>query len=195
MSQFDKSSNLLLLYLISALVNFSCEFGKIITRYEPIPARPIFTLNQLMWTGSKYWTYMTSRFIIKTLFNIINTTKCGFRIVKSSTILKNNSKNVIYWRKIHLVDIQSENPERYIMMQPISILRFLLTKWEVCLCKLLIRWHIQSTHYLIIINDTIFYIENTNYFNKNSQSHIKVKVPLPTFVYPNNPISHILSPQ
>ena len=32
---------------------------------------------------------------LNTLFKIINTTKSGFRIIKSATILKNNSKNVI----------------------------------------------------------------------------------------------------
>ena len=42
--------------------------------------------------------------------NIINKTKNGFQIVKSATILKNNFKNVIYWLKIHEVDIQSESP-------------------------------------------------------------------------------------
>ena len=44
---------------------------------------------------------------LNTLFiKIINTAKSGFRIVKSATILKNNLENVIYWRKVHLVDIQ-----------------------------------------------------------------------------------------
>ena len=47
---------------------------------------------------------------LKTLFKIINTTKTGLRIVKSAIIFKNNSKNLIYWRKIHLLDIQSESP-------------------------------------------------------------------------------------
>ena len=37
---------------------------------------------------------------LNTLLKIINTTKSGFRIMKSATILKNSSKNVIYWRKI-----------------------------------------------------------------------------------------------
>ena len=51
---------------------------------------------------------MTASFIINTLFKTIN--KSGFRIINSATVLKNNSKNVIYCRKIHLVDIQSESP-------------------------------------------------------------------------------------
>ena len=34
----------------------------------------------------------------------------------------------------------------------------------------------EYMRYLIIINKAI-YMENANYFNKNSQSHIKVKVP------------------
>ena len=32
---------------------------------------------------------------LNTLFKIINTTKSAFRIIKSETILKDNSKNVI----------------------------------------------------------------------------------------------------
>ena len=35
-------------------------------------------------------------------------------------------------------------------------------------------------------------MENTKYFNKNSQSHIKIKVPLSTFCYLYSPTSHIL---
>ena len=31
-------------------------------------------------------------------------------------------------------------------------------------------------------------MENTNYFNKNNQSHIKVKVPLPNFFTPIVPL-------
>ena len=175
------------------------------------------------------------RFITKTLFKIINTTKSGFQIVKSATILKNNSKNVIYWRKIHLVDIQGEsllvnltmacwtdihtmyahdeqseisgflkkshqyfsvwrnhtniqvfdtnisvvgksvlklmnyvfylilkspssyydNPERYIMMQPTHII--CTVPGDKMRSKLLIKWYVEITHYLIIINKTILY--------------------------------------
>ena len=49
---------------------------------------------------------------------------------------------------------------------------------------------------MLLLNTKPCYMGNTNYFNKNSQSHIKVKVPhfftpivpLPTFVYPIVPL-------
>ena len=38
-------------------------------------------------------------------------------------------------------------------------------------------------------------MENKNYLNKNSQSHIKVKVPLPTFFTPIVPLSTFFTPK
>ena len=39
MSDFEQCSNRLQLYLISILVNFSCELGQIMTRYDLLGAR------------------------------------------------------------------------------------------------------------------------------------------------------------
>ena len=60
-----------------------------------------------------------------------------------------------------------------------------ISMYGSCLCKLLIRWYMQGTLYLIIINKTILY---GKHFNKNSQSHSKVKVPLPHLFTPIVPL-------
>ena len=74
-----------------------------------------------------------------------------------------------------------ENPEIYIMMQPILICTVYINKKCIYIIKLLIRWYM---HYLIIINNlTILYGKY-----KNSQSHIKVT----HLFYPNSPTSNIL---
>ena len=74
-----------------------------------------------------------------------------------------------------------ENPEIYIMMQPILICTVYVDEKFVCVIKLLIRWYM---HYLIIINNlTILYGKY-----KNSQSHIKVT----HLFYPNR--SHFQHP-
>ena len=74
-----------------------------------------------------------------------------------------------------------ENPEIYIMMQPILICTVYINTKCIYIIKLLIRWYM---HYLIIINNlTILYGKY-----KNSQSHIKVT----HLFYPNSPTSNIL---
>ena len=45
MSDFEQCSNQLQLYLILILVNFSCELGQIMTRYDFLKARRMILSN------------------------------------------------------------------------------------------------------------------------------------------------------
>ena len=127
--------------------------------FEPISVWSIFTLDQLYVN----WEQIMSRYdfpvlSLNTSFKIINTTKSGFRIIKSTTILKNNSKNVIQresplvnltmagWTDIHTIirsRVFEESTPKHVLKPALKKLYQYCRGWTICV----------ETHELCILPD------------------------------------------